>query len=348
MVADFTKQTINSSNPKIYIMIPSLYDSEIKTTILDAIHKATYPERLTFGLSLQGLSDLDLSDIPNEKRILYLDKNIVYGIGQTRFFLQKLHNDEEYILSIDCHTGFKQGWDEYIINRHKSFNDSKAVISQYLLDDFTRQYDGGFYEYDDNGPWPLKYDPSKSKSKVDNYSISNWVAPHFIFATKEFANIDYPYKYFWGHEDHLVSLKLYCNGFTIYELDFQYFTTIPKSQSACNDRTKWFFSALSKHSPEFDIRKYTISFGAIGQDIDIKYDYNNLYLSYHLINKKNNRALPFITAIADLLQNGYSDIIDEDLRNLERSIEQYYEFFGISPDQIKQKILWSRKYGGMI
>ena len=41
------------SKPKIFIQIASYRDKELRPTVKDSLEKATYPERLTFGICWQ-------------------------------------------------------------------------------------------------------------------------------------------------------------------------------------------------------------------------------------------------------------------------------------------------------
>lgn len=342
MALDFTKQIIDLSEdqPRIYVMIPTLFDPSIKTTVEDAIKNAKYPNRLTFGLSVQGVPDIDFSDIPNEKRILFLDKNIVYGIGKTRYHLQQLHNNEDYILSIDCHTGFQKDWDESLIKRHKEFNNDRAIISQFLHDTFLdKAYVASEYKYGEYDALAVIYNPvvpKKDKKMVVGHRKTQRVAPHFIFATKKFFDVSYPYMYTWGHEDSLLSMKLFCNGFDIYELDSTFLTTVPKDLESCNNRRDWFLTG-AKRFWDRDLRVSQESF-AIGKNSSFDYNYDNLEYSYHLRDNETKKALELVVSFGNLLQYGFDDILREDLRGLSRTMDEYFEFHGITKDQISRTI----------
>jgi hypothetical protein len=330
---------------KIFVMIPSLGDYSIKDTILDCINKAKNPENLTFGISLQNLNDLRLNDIKNEKRIVILDSNIVYGIGKTRYHIQQLYNEEDYILSIDCHTSFKQNWDELIINEYLKLNDEYAVISQFLHEIPVEDYKESIYEYSKIDAWAMKYFYSLDSNIVDDFRITQRVCPHFIFANKNFMNIDYPYFYFWGDEDHILSIKLFCNGFNIYELKNTYMSTVPKSKQACHERSNWFISAISKYDNYANYTLVDDNEIIVGNNSSINYDYSNIELSNHLINKQTNKPINQQKEAALLLENGYSNILKEDFRNTKRSIKQYFEFHGISWEKVEESICYNKQLG---
>jgi hypothetical protein len=337
--------TEKNNNYKIFVMIPSLFDPSIKTTMLDCINKAANPDDITFGVSLQGLEDIDLSDIPNEKRIVTLPSNIVYGIGKTRYHIQQLYNDEDFILSIDCHTVFDEEWDTKLINDYLSINDDHAVISQFLHSMPSESIIKSEYEYSKIDAWAMKYIVSQTYNKLDEIRLTQRIAPHFIFSNKNFMKIDYPYKYIWGDEDHILSIKLFCNGFNMYELPRTYMGTIAKDAQACIDRSEWFFSAMQR----YDDNSVNITFvepeTVFGAESAIKYNHDNIDLSNHLFYPGTKTRINQQREAALLIENSYSLILLEDFRNTERTIKDYFEFHGISWEQVLESTCNSKKLG---
>jgi hypothetical protein len=314
-------------------MIPSLFDSSIQKTVEDCIAKATYPDRITFALSLQGVSNVDFSHIKNEKKIIVLDSNIVYGIGKTRYQLQQLYNNEDYILSIDCHTGFSKGWDEKLIDQHNLIQNDKAVITQFLSERFMSNCTKSKYVYSSDDPWGLDYVHSTDRDFIKERHISQRVAPHFIFGTKALAKIAYPYMYFWGDEDHILSIKLFCNGFDMYELDRTYLTTTPKNAKDCEDRSNWFLSAIKKYQTD---KSYTLSQGVnVESSSNIVYQSDNLELSRHLFYSGTSTVIDKMLETAKLIKNEFNEVLMEDFRSTERSLGEYLAFHNITLDQIK-------------
>jgi hypothetical protein len=312
---------------KIFVMIPSLFDPSIQKTVEDCLEKAKYPDRITFGLSLQGVENVDFSHIKNEKRIIILEKNIVYGIGKTRYHLQQLYNNEDYILSIDCHTGFSNNWDQTLIDQHNLIQNDKAIITQFLSERFMTNCTKSKYIYSTPDAWGLKYVNSTDLDFIKDRHISQRAAPHFMFGTKELSKIPYPYMYFWGDEDHILSIKLFCNGFDMYELDRTYLTTVPKSAKDCDDRSKWFLSAINKYETG---KKYTLSEGTeFEQSSGIIYDSDNIDLSEHLFYPGTKVVVDMVKETKSLIRNGFSDIFMEDFRNTQRSIVDYFTFHNV-------------------
>jgi hypothetical protein len=311
----------------IFVMIPSLFDSSIQKTVEDCLKKAKHPDRITFGISLQGVDNVDFSHIKNEKRIIVLDSNIVYGIGKTRYQLQQLYNNEDYILSIDCHTGFSSNWDEKLIDQHSFIQNDKAIITQFLSERFMSNCTKSKYIYSTNDAWGLEYINSTDLDFIKDRHLSQRVAPHFIFGTKELSKISYPYMYFWGDEDHILSIKLFCNGFDMYELDRTYLTTIPKNAKDCEDRSEWFLSAIKKYETG---KNYTLSQGVkFEESSGIIYNSDNIDLSRHLFYPGTKLVIDKVKETKSLIKNGFSDVLMEDFRNTERSIVDYFTFHNV-------------------
>jgi hypothetical protein len=312
---------------KIFVMIPSLFDPSIQKTVEECLSKAKHPDRITFGLSLQGVDNVNFDHIKNEKRIIILDKHIVYGIGKTRYHLQQLYNNEDYILSIDCHTGFSTHWDEKLIGEHDLLNNDKGVITQFLSERFMSNCTKGQYIYSEHSPWVIEYAHADKVEFIKERNLSQRVAPHFIFATKEFAKIPYPYMYFWGDEDDILSIKLFCNGFDMYELENTYLTTVPKNAQDCEDRSNWFLSAIKKYQTEYN---YTLSQGVrFEQSSSIVYDSGETDLSTHLFYPGTKKVIDKMHETRSLLKNGFSDTLMEDFREKPRSLDEYFSFHGI-------------------
>ncbi len=268
--------------------------------------------------------------------------------------MQQLHNDEDYILSIDCHTGFQDGWDVSLIEEHSKLGSDKAVITQFLYDTFAdKKYAKSKYVYSETDNWCVMYLPHadlKNVSFVTGSNKTQRAAPHFLFATKEFAKIPYPYMYFWGDEDSMLSIKLYCNGFDMYELESTFLTTVSKDKWSCIRRTQWFWTAASKYTTQYNIKNLPnhIHDEALGEKALFEYDYHDLEYSYHLLNSEKNDGVNLSFEFANLLENGYNDILKEDWRGPVRSLWDYLKFHNITTEQLNNTISLLRKRSGKI
>jgi hypothetical protein len=179
----------------------------------------------------------------------------------------------------------------------------------------------------------MEYVWTQETDFIQGRYLSQRSCPHFLFASKRFMDIKYPYMYFWGDEDHILSIKLFCNGFDMYELQNTYVTTVPKNMRACQDRSDWFLSAILKYDSS---QNYTQVLDDINFDekSNIKYDSENTVLSSHLFYDNTSKVINKVAEAAMLLENGFSIVLKEDFRNTERSIEEYFAFHNIEWERV--------------
>jgi hypothetical protein len=327
-------------------MIPSLSDKKVKDTIIDCLKNSFYPEGISFGISIQDLDEIDFSDIDSEIRVITLPKNIIYGIGQTRRFLEGLYNQEDYILNIDCHTSFSKNWDITLINSHKKLENSDyAVISQPLRDRFYDvTYKSKITEPEHPGSSSfLDYSPENLKLAEEDIittpHISNWITSHFIFASSNFIKCGYPIEYIFGQQDFLLAMKLFCFGFTIYELPYTVLATEAKDKVEITKRHDFLYSPV-KNKTNVKIRDEV---GLVGKTTDIEYaniktDWSNHFKKLDNANRQGSDIFePNITLeLAKLVVLGYNYYTD--LREKQKSPKDFLYFHGLSDGQIDKKI----------
>ncbi len=123
----------------IFIQIASYRDPECKHTIHDLFQKATFPERIFVGLNWQFAeedNDLPHWDEPYQARIRMVKFHYsdAKGCCWARSLTESMYQGEDYILNIDAHMRFPQGWDEHAIALHQkliSQGYEKPVLTYY-------------------------------------------------------------------------------------------------------------------------------------------------------------------------------------------------------------------------
>lgn len=313
----------------IFVMLPSLMDDQIFSTVIDAINKADCPERISFGISTQGLGLESINELQSlsEVRACVLPKDIVYGIGATRSFLYGLYNSEDYILSLDCHSSFAVGWDSLLIEKHSELpNPQKAIITQPLSDELLSaahiaEYgDPTLSEYPEvwRSHHAMQYLRISGTLSDSDFLKKNYVTPHFIFAPGSVVSLGYPKNYVFGEEGVLLSLLFFCHGYDTYMTKKTYVTTMPKDQESIRLRSK-FFTDLFPHAPDYRLEDklgYADSIeypkpralaNHLAQISDLKFIYQEIEKQY-----------------IHLILFGYNDEID--LRNLDRTIDEFLDF----------------------
>jgi hypothetical protein len=117
--------------PKIFVSIASYRDRFLPFTIDSALHQATHPERLTFGVCWQADEQERLEPYTEDPRfrIRKYPYHASLGYGWARFEIQKLYAGEEYHLLIDSHTYFAKGWDENLIAQLEGKPGKKPLLT---------------------------------------------------------------------------------------------------------------------------------------------------------------------------------------------------------------------------
>jgi hypothetical protein len=108
---------MSSNLPKILLHLPAYREPELIPTIKDALKQATFPERLVFGICRQynpedGFDNVD--EFRNDSRFKIYD--MLYteakGLPYARAIInEKLLEDEDFVLQLDSHHRFVEGWD---------------------------------------------------------------------------------------------------------------------------------------------------------------------------------------------------------------------------------------------
>jgi hypothetical protein len=117
----------------IFVQIASYKDPELPKTIADCLSKATYPERLRFGICWQKTESEKLGKYLEDRRfrVHTVPWEEAKGVGWARSICNSLYQYENYTLQIDSHHRFAKGWDVSLIQQWKACNHPKAVLSGY-------------------------------------------------------------------------------------------------------------------------------------------------------------------------------------------------------------------------
>ena len=120
----------------IFVQIASYRDTELLPTIKDCIAKATYPERLRFGICWQHAPEDHWDNLDEFKsdarfRIMDVPWQQSKGLGWARSHTQKLWRGETYTLQLDSHHRFIHGWDTELINMMAMTGSPKPILTSY-------------------------------------------------------------------------------------------------------------------------------------------------------------------------------------------------------------------------
>ncbi|ETO81461.1 hypothetical protein F442_04130 [Phytophthora nicotianae P10297] len=129
----------HTTQPSIFVAIPSYRDSECRHTVDNLLARATFPERISIGICLQtdendGTSAYLKSKYSTSKVcVQWVDYRQAAGPCVARAQAQKLWQGEEFYLQIDSHMRFRPGWDCFLISELGKCPSSKPILTTYPL-----------------------------------------------------------------------------------------------------------------------------------------------------------------------------------------------------------------------
>lgn len=215
---------MSNDSKKIFVALSSRDEPELVSTIKDCLEKATYPDRVIFGISTQTThgEKPDLSFLDDRHRVIYLDSNVLYGVGHPRFLVSKLFSNEDYFFQLDAHSVFVPGWDVQIIDEFTELQEitgnSKVIISGYT----------------GNEPYPVHprpiwtwirledirhFHPTEKyfEDETELTTLTQFITAHYLFASKEFIkDFEYPTFFRYPGEEVYLGVEAFTLGYDIY------------------------------------------------------------------------------------------------------------------------------------
>jgi len=220
--------------PTIYVQIAAYRDPELIPTIEDMLDKAAHPDRLRIGVMLQRCKEDgfdDLSDYKDDDRfkIHEIDYREAKGAGYARYILNTMYSGEDYMMQIDSHHRFAEGWDKMCIDmmqQLRSIGYPKPLLTTYppSYEPDRDPEDRGdspctleFYRFDGLGTASFFPEAIPDHQNAEHPVASKFVAGGFIFADGLFCTeVRYdPSFYFIGEEMDL-SVRAYMAGYDMF------------------------------------------------------------------------------------------------------------------------------------
>jgi hypothetical protein len=215
---------------KIFVSMASYRDPQALPTVKDLFNKADNPTRVYVGILTQVVKGLDdhctVSNIPNVRQVI-IDAKESRGAcwARHRIFTTLLH-DETFVLQIDSHSRFDQGWDTTLLKMFEQTNDVNAVFSTYpsAFNPETNYFSPQTYNrfdcqgFDKSLGFPLITSGVKSPSEIPiKAQLTPFIAGGCLFTTSAIIRrVPYdPYLYFLGEEINY-AIRLWTHGYNIY------------------------------------------------------------------------------------------------------------------------------------
>jgi len=215
--------------PAIFVSIASYRDPQLVPTIEDCLRKASYPERLRFGICWQHTpADPPLPFLRDPRlRILDVDSRHSRGACWARAEIMKLWQQEQWYLQIDSHCRFAPGWDERLIQMAAATGSPRPILTAYpapftpthgaeseTLADCALQV--AFHAFTHDGIpelWPRPLPPAIQARPMR----ARFLAAGFLFAPGSFVR-EVPYDpelYFMGEEASM-TVRAFTHGYDLF------------------------------------------------------------------------------------------------------------------------------------
>ena len=125
-----------SSLHTIFVAIPSYRDPECQWTVRDLYSRATHPERIYVGIAWQFEPETDdhcflVNTRPAQVRMQMVEAEKTQGMCWARAQAHNLRQGEDFVLQVDSHTRFHDGWDEMLLAEWRRCPGPKAALSAY-------------------------------------------------------------------------------------------------------------------------------------------------------------------------------------------------------------------------
>jgi len=221
------------STETIFISVAAYQDDLLKATIADALAKAKYPNRITFGVVEQREQARRINPgLLARKYIRYIgvEPEDSRGVCWARALAMSLYQGEDWYFQIDSHMLFDMHWDEWFINQVKQLPSDKPIISGYP-NSFELEKNMPVREKIDGirvhvFPTPLKFEDNALiiLGNAQHFNVKQpvkaWhVAAGCLFASAKFVD-ELPYDpqiYFEG-EEQSIALRAYTRGWDVFHL----------------------------------------------------------------------------------------------------------------------------------
>jgi hypothetical protein len=226
--------------PKIYVSIASYRDPFLQRTIDSLYCTADNPQNITVACFIHAFPEELQDKVPFNRygySVVYETElpGTIFSVTQCRNrCLKWLDDSYDYVLQVDAHTAFDNGWDTQLVQMINSVNYKKAILSG-ALSSFGVYPDGqevrnkviaartfylnnkdtkkAFINASDMAPNGTIVDPLPGK----DYAHGWYIAGHFIFSPADyFRDIPQPeWILFWG-EEVINSVRAYTAGWNVY------------------------------------------------------------------------------------------------------------------------------------
>ena len=211
----------------IFVHMIGYRDPELLPSIKDCLEKASRPDEINFGICWQhDPEDNDMDQFKgNPKfRIIDVPHHRAGGCCYARSQAQALYGGEDYVLQLDSHHRFEQGWDDTLIEMMRQTGSEKPIITAYA-----GSYDAEQGKHD-CVPWVIRPKPFSRDGSLQFIPVKmpDWenrttpykariASGHFMFTLgKHCLEVPYdPELYFLG-EELVMAVRSFTHGYDMF------------------------------------------------------------------------------------------------------------------------------------
>lgn len=245
---------LNFTDPKLFLHLAAYRDPELIPTLKDALKKADRPEKITFGIVWQFIPGEDeriteqMQEFPC--KMIEIDARKSLGVCWARSLGQRLLQDEDFILQLDSHHRFVEGWDSLLLQQLSQCPSPKPVLSAYTPpylppDEIPPGYPCTrltAHHFDEQGI--LSFIAGESLASYSEPQLGMFLAGGFIFAPRQFyLELPYdPFLYFRGEEVTLAT-RAWTKGWDIFyphQITLYHYYTRTNAKKHWDIHSEWY------------------------------------------------------------------------------------------------------------
>lgn len=228
------KKIVNKKTPTIFIHLPAYREPELIPTIKDALDKAKNPKNLRFGICRQFNPADEFDNIDEYRkdkrfRIVDIPHEKAKGLPYARYVINELiQDDDEYILQLDSHHRFIEGWDEILLDMHSKLEKKgyKPILTGYLpfynpfndpaeraMEPWQQQF-AAFYPH---GTIFIRPGGFPNWKELTEPVPSRFISGHFCFARADWAReIKHDADIYFSGEELNLTIRSFTHGYDLF------------------------------------------------------------------------------------------------------------------------------------
>lgn len=217
----------------IFVHLPAYREPELVPTIKNCLATAKFPKNVRFGICRQfeeadGFDNVDEFRKDKRFKIVDMPAKQAKGLPYARYVINELITDEEYVLQLDSHHRFIEGWDVELIAMHNKLEKKKfkPILTGYLpyYNPFNdpadrtpepwQQQFAAFYPHGTIFIRPGGFDDWKSLTEP---VPSRFISGHFAFARTEWAKeIKHDADIYFSGEELNLTVRSFTAGYDLF------------------------------------------------------------------------------------------------------------------------------------